>query len=185
MGRRAATVVTRARRGTVRRAAIVLSTVGAFASVGATRVVAPAATEHPLHTSFAEVAYDPAAQLVTVSLRVFADDVSADVARRIGVRAGPDGVPSDGAVFRYVATRFTVVSARGEALAFRWCGARRVGVQLFVCLRAPAAAPLAGARVRSTILTDAFADQVNIVQVTYDGRRKTLLFTRGDGAKVL
>lgn len=185
MGRGAATVVTRERRGTVRRAAIVLATAGAFASLAATGVVAPAAAEHPLHTSFAEVAYDSAAHVVMVSLRVFADDVSADVARRIGVRVGRDGLPPDDAVFRYVATRFTVVSARGEALAFRWCGARRVGVQLFVCLRAPAAAPLAGARVRSTILTDAFADQVNIVQATYDGRRKTLLFTRGDGAKVL
>jgi len=30
-----------------------------------------------------------------------------------------------------------------------------------------------------------FADQVNVVQVSYDGRRRTLLFTPRDGAKAL
>ena len=142
-----------------------------------------AAGAHPLHTSFAEVTYDASARTVTVSLRVFADDFSADVARRAGAAAG--AVPGDDAVYRYVAARFTVVTARGETLPFRPCGTRRVGAQLFVCLRAPAAAPPAGARVRSAILSDVFADQVNIVQASYAGRRRTLLFTPGDGAKAL
>jgi hypothetical protein len=146
---------------------------------------APAAGAHPLHTSFAEVAYDAATRTVTVSLRVFADDFGADVARRTGAAPGAGGVPADEAVYRYLAARFTVVTARGEALPFRGCGARRAGVQLFVCLRAPAAAPPAGARVRSAILSETFADQVNIVQASLGGRRQTLLFTRGDGAKSL
>ena len=143
------------------------------------------AAAHPLHASFAELTWDPAARAVTVSLRVFADDFSADVARRTGAPLGADGLPSDEAAFRYVAARFSVVTARGESLPFRPCGTRRAGVQLFVCLRAPAAAPPAGARVRSAVLSDAFADQVNVVQASYAGRRRTLLFTSGDGAKAL
>jgi hypothetical protein len=58
-------------------------------------------------------------------------------------------------------------------------------VQLFVCLRAPAAAAPAGGRVRSAILSDVFTDQVNIVQATVGGRRQTLLFTPGAGPKLL
>jgi hypothetical protein len=58
-------------------------------------------------------------------------------------------------------------------------------VQLFICLRAPAAAAPAGARVRSTILSDVFTDQVNIVQATVAGQRRTLLFTPGAGLKPL
>lgn len=140
---------------------------------------------HPLHTSFAELAYDPAARAVTVSLRVFADDFSADVTRRTGARGGADGVPPDAALFRYVTARFTVATARGEALVFQWCGVRRAGVQLFICLRAPAAALPAGARVRSAILSDVFTDQINIIHATVAGRRQTLLFTPGDAAKPL
>jgi hypothetical protein len=143
------------------------------------------AAAHPIHTSFAELVYDPAARAVTVSLRVFADDFSADVARRTGARVGADHVPPDAATFRYVVERFTVVTARGEALPFRWCGLRRAGIQLFICLRAPAAAAPAGGRVRSAILSDVFTDQVNIVQATVAGQRRTLLFTPGAGLKPL
>jgi hypothetical protein len=163
-------------------ARLLLLAAGAAAALA---IAAPPAGAHPLHTSFAEVAWDPATRSVTVSLRVFADDFGADVARRTGAPAGTGGVPADDAVFRYVAARFAVVTARGETLPFRWCGARRAGVQLFVCLRAPAAAPPAGARVRSAILSETFADQVNIVQASLGGRRQTLLFTRGDGLKAL
>lgn len=158
---------------------------GAVALAAAVAGPVGAAGVHPLHTSFAEVAYDPAARALTVSLRVFADDFSAEVTRRTGARGGPDGVPPDAAVFRYVLGRFAVLDARGAALPFQWCGLRRAGVQLFVCLRAPAAAPPAGARVRSAILSDVFTDQVNIVQTTVAGRRQTLLFTPGDGPKPL
>jgi len=160
--------------------------IGALLGATILAVTAPRpASAHPLHTSFAEVAYDPAARVVNVSLRVFADDFLADVIRRTGVRGGADGMPPDAAVFRYVVARFSMLTARGQPLAFAWCGVRRVGVQLFICLRAPAAAPPPGGRIRSAILSETFTDQVNIVQSSYGGRRQTLLFTPGDGPKPL
>ena len=140
---------------------------------------------HPVHASFAELAYDPAARSVTVTLRVFADDFAAEVARRTDTRPGADGVPPDGAVLRYVTPRFTVVAPRGGTLAFRSCGTRRAGIQLLVCLRAPAAAFPAGGRVRSAVLSDAFRDQVNVVRVAGGARPRTLVFVAGDGAKPL
>ena len=35
------------------------------------------------------------------------------------------------------------------------------------------------------VLTERFADQVNLVRATYAGRSATLIFTRGDGPKAL
>ena len=46
-------------------------------------------------------------------------------------------------------------------------------------------AGLTGGRVASALLSERFEDQVNIVRVTYGGRRRTLLFTRGEAAKAL
>lgn len=88
-------------------------------------------------------------------------------------------------MFRYVAERFVVVDRQGRTMALRWCGVRPAGDQLLICLRTSATASLAGARVRNTLLTEWLADQVNIVQATYGGRRQTLLFTPGTGAKLL
>ena len=140
---------------------------------------------HPLHTSLAELAYNPSARTVQVSLRVFVDDFSSAVLR--GKPAAPDApvvVPADAAMFRYVTERFTLFDRAGRVVPLSWCGARRVGEQLFLCLRAPAAASPAGGRIRNTLLSELFTDQVNIVQASYGGRRRTLLFTSAD-VKVL
>ena len=143
------------------------------------------AAAHPLHTSYADVTYEPATRTLSVSLRVFADDFSADVTRRTGAPAGGDGVPPVVAIARYLATRFTLVGTRGEARPFRSCGIRRVGAQLFVCLRVDGVDQPAGLRLRNEVLGDVFSDQVNVVQVANGSRRRTLLFSPGDGAKPL
>jgi hypothetical protein len=70
-------------------------------------------------------------------------------------------------------------------LVTAWCGIRRTGDLLWLCLRAPAAQGLSGLRVRVALLFDRYADQINIVQATYGGRRVALLFTSGDEAKPL
>jgi hypothetical protein len=146
------------------------------------------ALAHPLHTTLAELSYDPSARVLNVSLRVFADDFTAAVTRRPGARTEARTVAStltDSAMFRYVAERFAIAAPGAGPLALRWCGVRRSGDVLLLCLRATAVPALAGARVRSALLNESFADQVNLVQATYDGRRQMLLFTPRTGVKSL
>lgn len=142
------------------------------------------APAHPLHTTLAELSYDPAARVLNVSLRVFADDFTAAVARRTGART-VGTMPPEAAMFRYVSERFAVVTPGAGPVALRWCGVRRAGDVLLLCLRAMGVRPLAGAHVRSALLTEVFSDQVNLVQASYGGRRRMLLFTPRDGAKPL
>ena len=139
---------------------------------------------HPLHTSLAELSYDAGTRVLHVSLRVFADDFAAAVARGTGARA-VGALPPDSAMYRYVAARFAVAAPGGSPVALRWCGVRRSGEVLLVCLRATAVGGLAGARVRSALLTEVFTDQVNLVRASYGGRRQMLLFTPRDGVKGL
>jgi hypothetical protein len=56
---------------------------------------------------------------------------------------------------------------------------------MWVCLRAAAPAGPVGLRVTHKVLFDLYADQINIVQAAYGGKRISLLFTRGDGFKRL
>ena len=138
----------------------------------------PLRAAHPLHTSLAELVYSPSTRMVRVSLRLFADDFSSAVTR--GTAAAPGArvvVPPDTAAFRYVTRRFTLFDRAGRVVPLRWCGMRRVGEQLFVCLRGAISTPPAGGRIRNTLLSEIFTDQVNIVQASYGGRRRTLLFT--------
>lgn len=141
------------------------------------------ARAHPLHTTLATLSYDAATRTVTVSLRVFADDFVAAVTNT-PPRRDP-ALPPDSVMARYVMPRFTVARAPGRAVALKWCGAKRVGETLLLCLRGTDAAGLPGMRVLSTLLREHFDDQVNMVQATYGGRRHMLLFTKRDDARAL
>ncbi|GLC26826.1 hypothetical protein rosag_33390 [Roseisolibacter agri] len=140
---------------------------------------------HPLHSSVAQLTWDPATRVIQVGVRVFADDFASVVTRGVPASGGAVVVPPDSAMQRYVGARFALADRTGRPIALRWCGARREGDVLLLCLRAAASASPAGGRVRHALLTEVFSDQVNVVQASYDGRRETVLFTPGDGAKPL
>lgn len=144
------------------------------------------AEAHPLHTTLSEITYDPPGRAIRMSVRVFVDDFSSAVLHgRAAAPGAPIVVPPDTAMVRYLASRIALLDRTGRVITLRWCGARRSGDLLFICLRAPAARAPANARLRNAILTELFADQVNIVQAALGGARQTVLFTPGDGAKPL
>jgi hypothetical protein len=138
---------------------------------------------HPLHTTLTQLSYDASTRVLDVSVRVFTDDFSAAVMPR--ARTAGVVVPPDSAMLRYLSGRFTLLRVGGGPIPLRWCGARRDGEVLFLCLRAVAQPSPLGARMRNALLSEVFADQVNIVQASYGGARRTLLFTPRDGMKEL
>ena len=132
-------------------------------------------TLHPLHTTLTQLAYRDADRAVEATVRVFADDFRAALGRDV----------TDSAAAAYVRSTFTLADPAGRPLAIAWCGLRRTGDLLWLCLRAPSSEGLSGLRVRVALLFERYADQINIVQASYAGRRAALLFTRGDAAKAL
>ena len=132
-------------------------------------------TLHPLHTTLTQLAYRDADRTVEATVRVFADDFRAALGQEV----------TDSAAAAYLRSTFTLADPAGRPLAIAWCGLRRTGDLLWLCLRAPAFQGVTGLRVRVTLLFERYADQINIVQANYAGRRAALLFTRGDAAKAL
>lgn len=151
-------------------------------------VVVPGASParmHPLHTTITTIAYDAASHQATVTVRVFTNDLDTAIARRTRGRSLASGGTSDSASFAYLASVFTAVGRDGRPLPAQWCGSRVTGDLLWACLRLTTPGGLSGVRLRNQALVELFDDQVNVVMADYDGRRESLLFTKGDGAKPL
>ena len=134
--------------------------------IAAIAVLLAPASRHPMHTSSAELVHQ--ADSVRVVIRVFADDIAAV-----------------GAVRPYLGERFVIVDRSGQPVRLEWAGSEVVGDVLTIRMRGRVAGGLSGAGVNDRVLTDRFADQVNVVRAVYDGRAATLIFTRGDGPKPL
>jgi hypothetical protein len=149
-------------------------------------VVARPANAHPLHTTLTELSEDRARAVVRATIRVFADDFGTAIQRsskgRVGATTGPEW---DAATMAYLSAAFGFTDRAGHAVALHACGVRRTGDLLWICVEGTSAGGLASLEVWSAVLCDIFEDQVNVVQTTIAGARRSLLFVRGDGAKPL
>jgi hypothetical protein len=130
-----------------------------------------ALSAHPLHTTITELTEDRSHGVVRATIRVFADDFG----KAKGIKPELD----------YVMSKFSFSDRAGRPLPLRSCGTRSLGELLWICVEAASAEGLAPLRVYNGMLSDLFDDQVNVVQGTVGGARRSVLFTKGDRAKAL
>jgi hypothetical protein len=184
MGRSARAVVmaVTTMRRTVRRSSRVVRRVTMAVSLcGAIVLEARTAWSHPLHTTLTDVVIDPADGAMRLTIRAFADDFSAVVAKRAGKARPADYTVPAADVASYVASAVSVEDPSGRRAPLVWVGVRRTGDVMWVTMRVPSVHTLRGVKLASRLLFENFDDQVNIVQATYDGHRHSMLFTAGDG----
>jgi hypothetical protein len=125
---------------------------------------------HPMHTTLTNVTYDRATAQVTAMVRAFAADVDQALKRR---------QQTDVSEYARSAIRFR--DEAGQSVPITWCGTRREGDVVWLCLRAPAPHGASGMTLTDTLLCDVFDDQVNIVMTEHG----SMLFTKGDAPRRL
>jgi hypothetical protein len=138
---------------------------------------------HPLHTTLVQLSYDERTHMLQGSIRVFAGDFAAAVAKRKGAVTPDDDRVSDAEALAYVSNTFRIMNAAGRAVPLAWCGSRRAGDVLWLCVRATNVAPPNALMLSDQMLCELFDDQINIVQSAAGARHTSMLFTKGDGAK--
>ena len=142
------------------------------------------AVRHPLHTTLTEISVGTGGT-VQVSIRVFADDFAAAVARHTRTAGASDYTVADSLAYRYASSAFSLGDRSGKPLALEWCGSKRVGDLVWLCLRSVVPVRLSGLEVHNRMHAELYDDQINIVQALYGGQRQSMLFAKGSGAKRL
>ena len=134
---------------------------------------------HALHTALARVTVNAEASRVDVSYRVFSDDFATALRQQTpAVKSGADHHVPDEAAVAYAKATLVLRDERQVAIVLSGCGQTYEQDLTIVCLRAPVVRLPSHLNVVHRALTEAFADQVNIVQVVVGGKTTSLLFTR-------
>jgi len=141
------------------------------------------ANAHPLHTTLVQLTFDERAHVLVGSIRVFAGDFAAAVAKHAGATTPDDDRVTDAAAFAYVSSTFRFTDAAGNPVALQWCGSRRVNDLLWLCVRGASTTSPSALRLTDQMLCELFDDQINIVQAVSGSKHTSALFTKGDGAK--
>jgi hypothetical protein len=138
---------------------------------------------HPLHMSFTEVRLADAGRTLELSVRVFTDDFSVAAARYSRAALKGDSVIDARSGIAYLRSRIRVGSGKEAPVPLVPCGVTRTADMLRFCFRATLASPGKSVQIANAVLTEMFADQVNVVQSVVGGRRASRMFVRGDGWK--
>ena len=144
--------------------------------------VAGVADAHPLHTSMAELTHDPKSGVITVSVKVFRDDLGR--AARARARSS-HSLSSSAQAVNYVISAIRLADISGVPIAMGFCGISDTGDLTVVCLRGRERNRGNGISVSNRVLFDQFRDQINVMAAEYDGRKSHHLFAPGDPPAVL
>ncbi|MDP2138983.1 MAG: hypothetical protein Q8J74_14120 [Candidatus Didemnitutus sp.] len=150
------------------------------------------ASAHPTHVSLAEADYNRDTQRLEIAVTVFADDLLLALRRPTAAPASFTTTPAaelDALIRAYLGANFHVRANDGSAQTLHWVGReldQDDGEQrLWLYFESPLPGGPDGVRLHHGLLHDTIPQQRNTVAVRDGARRTTLVFTRGDSAKMV
>ncbi|HEX8423318.1 MAG TPA: DUF6702 family protein [Pyrinomonadaceae bacterium] len=153
----------------------------AACGLAASRVVPVAAAAHKFHTSFAEADYNAKEASLQITLRTFPDDLELVLGKRNGKSVRLDRKQeAEPLLVAYLQETFQLKNAKGELVKLSWVGMDAGVDSAWLYFEAHLPEGFAGAQLRNQFLCDLYEDQVNLVNVKHDERKRALTFKNGD-----
>ena len=142
---------------------------------------------HAYHSTLTELRYNPAKKQLELAVKVFADDfekaISQGQSKTVSLtEPGPRPLVLADAYFQRTLQISTVAGAR---LAMQVLGMQAENDGYWFYCKVALPGPVAGVKLRQAVLLDAFADEMNIVNVEANGKKQSALFRAGHEEEVL
>lgn len=146
------------------------------------------ARAHDYHASITDINYNPRTQSLEVAVKVFMDDLENALSRRAGAKvvysSASEEVKEQLAAYLNATLAFEL--EKGKPLKSRLLGSEEDADVVWVYLEVPVQkANLTQLYIKNAILTDLFPDQMNIVNLNYEGRTESVMLQRGDATRKL
>lgn len=136
-------------------------------------------SKHAFHTSITQIDFNAKEKTLEVSIRVFTDDLENTLSKENkGQRFRiENNDKNDPFVERYIRQHFKLSSPKGQLRAYTYIGKENEADATWVYIEIPLQeANLQGFTLQQDVLMDVFDDQVNIVNITQSGERKSYIF---------
>ena len=135
------------------------------------------AFNHAFHTSITKIDHNAKQKSLEISIRVFTDDLESVLSRDNNKQHFriENNDKNDAVIERYIRKTFKLI-AKGQAKTFDYIGKENEGEATWIYLEMPQNEALTGLKLHQNVLMDFFEDQVNIVNITFGGVRKSYVF---------
>ena len=144
------------------------------------------AQAHDYHASITEVKFNPRSQTLEVAVKVFTDDLESALTKRSKSKVQYQAASAkvNELVAAYLQASLTFEVTKGKALPHRFVGSEEEADAVWIYLEVPVdSKTLDHIYINNKVLTELFADQMNIVNVTYNGKISSVLQQPSDPGK--
>lgn len=146
------------------------------------------ASAHDYHASITDVAYNPRTQSLEVAVKVFMDDLEDALSRQAksNITYSSSSVAVKEQLADYLKSTLSFELVKGKPLKARLVGSEEDADVVWLYVEVPVQqAALTQLYIKNAILTDMFTDQMNIVNVNYNGKTESVLLQPGEVTKKL
>ncbi|MFN0085862.1 MAG: DUF6702 family protein [Blastocatellia bacterium] len=141
---------------------------------------------HKIHVSVSQVEYIAQGQSVQVVMRVYVDDLENALSRHANrpVKLDPArGREAGDLVMAYLRGQFELKTKAGKPVKFNWLGLEAQVDMFWLYFEGKIPGGFSGAQLKNRVLFELFEDQVNIVNVKYQGKQAGTMFEPKDEFK--
>lgn len=132
---------------------------------------------HDFHSSLAEIHYNSASKSLEISLRVFSDDLESALTKANNRTIRIDeSTAAEPLIAQYLNKHFSLLDARSARKPIIWVGKELTVDVTWLYFEIPLTENLNGLKLHNSVLFELFSDQVNIVNISYQGQKRTYLF---------
>lgn len=134
---------------------------------------------HDFHASVTQMQYNPKERAFEISIRVFTDDLEKALTEASGAKVslGPND-KNDPIIEKYIRAHFAHVSPQKQPRPFQYIGHEIEADANWLYLEMPYPESFTGGLLKQNALMELFDDQVNMVNVQYQGQKKTFVFRK-------
>lgn len=141
---------------------------------------------HKFHVSVSQVEYNASGQSVQVVMRIYSDDfenaLSRHAKRQVKLDPARDKDAGD-LVMSYLRGQFELKTKAGKPVKFNWVGLEAQVDMFWLYFEGKVPGGFSGAQLKNRVLCEIFEDQVNIVNVKYQGKQAGTMFEPKDEFK--
>ncbi|WP_460941385.1 DUF6702 family protein [Spirosoma humi] len=134
---------------------------------------------HDFHASVTQMQYNAKERAFEISIRIFTDDFEKTLAEASKSKVNLSGPgKQDPLIEKYVLSHFSYVNSQKQIKPIKYVGYEVETDAHWIYLEMPLAEPFRGGLLKQNVLMEMFDDQVNMVNVQYQGHKKTFVFRK-------
>ncbi|MFN8343559.1 MAG: DUF6702 family protein [Spirosomataceae bacterium] len=142
---------------------------------------------HDFHTSITRMDFNAKEKSFEISIRVFTDDFEKALSKDNGGQkiVVLNNDKNDPLVEKYIRKHFALLTSQKQKKPYTYIGKEQEADATWIYVEIPAQEAVAGYVLQNSIMHDLFEDQVNLVNLNYQGQKKSYIFKKDETAHPL